>query len=80
MAKTYDIVIDGKTCSAEYGEYLWDVCEAQRHRDSRAVPQRGVPRVPRKLPRMHCGSGRAWPLQGGHFLRVPHRRGMRGAH
>lgn len=27
MAKTYDIVIDGKTCSAEHGEYLWDVAK-----------------------------------------------------
>lgn len=27
MAKTYDIVIDGKTCTAEHGEYLWDVAK-----------------------------------------------------
>lgn len=27
MAKTYDIVIDGKTCMAEHGEYLWDVAK-----------------------------------------------------
>ena len=27
MAKTYDIVIDGKTCAAEHGEYLWDVAK-----------------------------------------------------
>lgn len=27
MAKTYDILIDGKTCSAEHGEYLWDVAK-----------------------------------------------------
>ena len=27
MAKTYEIVIDGKTCTAEHGEYLWDVAK-----------------------------------------------------
>lgn len=27
MAKTYEIVIDGKTCMAEHGEYLWDVAK-----------------------------------------------------
>ena len=27
MAKTYDIVIDGKTCTAEHGECLWDVAK-----------------------------------------------------
>lgn len=25
MTKTYEIVIDGKVCTAEHGEYLWDV-------------------------------------------------------
>ena len=72
MAKTYDIVIDGKTCTAEHGEYLWDVAK----RNGIEIPAL----CRSKLPRVYCGSGRARPLKGGNFLRVPHRRGMRGAH
>lgn len=27
MTKTYEIVIDGKTCTAQHGEFLWDVAK-----------------------------------------------------
>lgn len=27
MTKTYEITIDGKTCTAEHGEFLWDVAK-----------------------------------------------------
>lgn len=80
MAKTYDIVIDGKTCSAEHGEYLWDVAKRNGIEIPALCRSEAFPRAPRKLPRVYCGRGRAWPLKGGNFLCVPHRRGMRGAH
>lgn len=80
MAKTYDIVIDGKTCTAEHGEYLWDVAKRNGIEIPALCRSEAFPEHRAKLPRVYCGSDFARPLQGGYFLCVPHRRGMRGAH
>lgn len=78
MAKTYEIVIDGKTCSAEHGEYLWDVAKRNGIEIPALCRSEAFPEH-RASCRVCIVEVVARPLKGGHFLRVPHRRGMRGA-